>query len=262
MVINLTKIFKTKRKGKSSYIPSIEVITAILGNCWRSECSNVDIVNYMKKKNLKGHSSGNISEALSYLDNSVEGAGIIISKRGWGRKRTNTIDFHAILDYIFSYLVSFSQDEETKKQKKYLLDLVKRKRKRTGEMFLSMFSNKGVLEYFNWKKIFMICPEIMLYLILVSDLSSMMNSYQKDSRENDELTQERIFEIQQEWLNKYLQGKKEYNNEIEAPKDESFYSALMRSFEAKIVTNYEKRHKDIRIAFSAIKGVRENIIIF
>ncbi len=180
MTIQIDRIFEEKRKG---YTPSIEVVAGILGCCWKKPCKNVEISKFMIRKNPKGSSEGNISEALSYLDN--RGAGMIKNDPDnlSLRERKSTIDFKAVVDFLFEYLYEggdkskpVGRDEHDEEQKLLLVKQIKKNRQKTGEWFLKMFFNREVLVVLRWNSIFTRLkkyPESFPYLLLSSDLASM-----------------------------------------------------------------------------------------
>jgi len=292
----LDKIFK--EKGKRGYSPSIEVVGGILGCCWEKPAKNVEISKAMKRKKLKGSSEGNISEALSYLDN--RGARIIKNDPAF-MTRKNTVDFEGVIDFLFAYLLpSGTGDEQDEEQKSNILEQMTKNRQKTGEWFLKMFSNKDFLKFVHAKRHLKKHPEIFLYSILTSDLASMrsfgssVKSYPSNGKEEDILR--RIYAEQEDFLQKnypsiepdpdgkfkeknlypakeffekFKEARERRKKEGKAPKvpekrpvSEDFYADLMSSFKSTIVTKYEEEEEDesIRIFLNALDGIRQRVL--
>ncbi len=288
MRIQLDRIFKKKRKG---YIPSIDVVAVILGRCWQKPLKTTEIfIKSLRKKISKGSSYGNVSEALSHLDN--RGAGIIkndpANPENFSlRIRHSIVDVEAIVNFLFEYLYQKGDstrqvDRDNKEiditQKENFVKQIMKNRKETAKWFLSRFTSKGVLEYIRLPPIatrLKSYPEIFLWLLLISDQASMRSfgssidqrhliTVEDDTKEKEEefLTEvyaEQGLDPDKKYSpNEFKQILQKKHKEVVNDKqivDEKFYANLMSSIKATIITNYEKKDPSIRDCMKVLTGL-------
>lgn len=163
MTVKLEEIFKEKSLIKRG-IPSVKVISGIIGKCWISPCKNREIATEI------GVSDGVISEAIN---NHLKKSNVIIIEPDKELKRfNNTVNFEGLIDY-FAELVK----HEFKGDKKEIVQVVRRNRTAVGKSFLASFVgnqaySRGLSKV---RKLYQTIPELLFLLVLSLDASAPNN---------------------------------------------------------------------------------------
>ena len=163
MTVKLEEIFKEKSLIRRR-IPSVKVISGIIGRCWISPCKNRDIATEI------GVSDGVISEAIN---NHLKESNVLIIEPDKVLKRfNNTINFEGLIDH-FNELVK----HEFKGDQKKIVQVVRKNRTAVGKSFLASFVGdesyrRGLSKV---RKLYQTIPELLFLLILSLDASAPNN---------------------------------------------------------------------------------------